>query len=123
MIRKTWWLAGGWLLVAVVVYLSLAPQPPEVLPLSASDKFKHCLAYGTLSLWFCQIYMQVRQRAMVVAALIALGITLEFLQGWSGYRTFEIADMVANGIGAVLGLFLVHTPLGRSLLWLEKLFR
>ncbi len=67
--------------------------------------------------------MQVRQRAMVVAALITLGITLEFIQGWSGYRTFEIADMVANGIGAVLGLFLVHTPLGRSLLWLEKLFR
>ncbi len=123
MTRKTWWMAGGWLLVAVVVYLSLSPQPPEVLPFSASDKFKHCLAYGSLSLWFCQIYVRVRQRAAVVAVLIAVGIMLEFVQGWSGYRTFEIADMVANGIGAVLGLILAHTPLGRSLLWFEKILR
>lgn len=123
MTRKTVWLAGGWLLVALVVYLSLAPQPPEVLPFAASDKFKHCLAYATLSLWFCQIYVRVRQRAVVVAVLIALGIALEFVQGWSGYRTFEIADMVADSIGAMLGLLLVHTPLGRSLVWFENIFR
>jgi len=118
------WLAGGWLLVALVVYLSLTPHPPESLslPFPYADKLGHGLAYASLSLWFCQIYQQARLRAAVIVALIALGITLEFLQGLSDYRTFEVADMVANSIGALLGLLLVHTPLGRLFVWFESIF-
>lgn len=119
------WLAFGWLLVGLVVYLSLTPHPPEQLslPFPYADKLGHGFAYASLSLWFCQICLQARQRAAVVAALIGLGITLEFLQGMGGYRTFEIADMVANSIGTLLGLLLAHTPLGRLFVWFEGLFR
>lgn len=107
------WLAIGWLLVGLVVYFSLMPHPPEPLSFSQADKLEHGLAYAFLSLWFCQIYLQVRQRAVVIAALVALGITLEFLQGYSGYRMFDIADMAANSCGVLLGFLLVRTRLGR----------
>jgi VanZ family protein len=119
------WLALGWLLVALVVYLSLTPHPPEALslPFPNADKLEHGFAYASLSLWFCQIYLQARQRAAVVVALIALGITLEFLQGMGGYRTFEVADMVANSIGALLGFLLARTQLGCLFVWFESIFR
>ena len=77
------WLAGGWLLAGLVVYLSLTPHPPELpLQLSNADKLEHSFAYASLTLWFCQIYLHGHQRAMVAVVLIALGITLEFLQGF-----------------------------------------
>jgi VanZ family protein len=33
-----------------------------------------------------------------------MGIALEFAQRWLGYRSFEVADMVANTVGVALGL-------------------
>ena len=38
-----------------------------------------------------------------------MGIALEFVQGWLGYRSFEVADMVANTIGVLLGLVIAST--------------
>lgn len=117
------WLAAGWLLVGLVAYLSLMPHPPEPLSFHYADKFEHGFAYASLSLWFCQIYLQARQRVAVVAALIALGITLEFLQGAGGYRMFEIADMAANSCGVLLGFLLVRTRTGRLFILIETALR
>lgn len=121
--RRTW-LAGGWLLAGLVAYLSLTPHPPELsLPFSNADKLEHGFAYASLSLWFCQIYLHGRQRAVVAVALIAFGITLEFLQGMSGYRIFELADMLANSLGVLTGFLLARTRLGRLFSLLETALR
>ena len=32
-----------------------------------------------------------------------MGIGLEFIQGWLGYRTYDPFDMLANTIGVALG--------------------
>lgn len=114
------WLAGGWLLVSLIVYLSLTPHPPEPMSFPNADKLEHGFAYASLSLWFCQIYLTSRQRAVVVIALIAMGVVIEFLQGWSGYRFFEYADMLANSTGVVLGYLLARTALGRVFVLIEK---
>ncbi len=117
------WLAGGWLLIGLVVYLSLTPHPPDPLPFSGGDKLEHAFAYASLSLWFCQIYLQVRQRVAVLAALIALGAMMEVLQGLSGYRVFEYADMLANSVGVLIGWGLAHTLLGRLFILVEVAMR
>lgn len=119
------WLAGGWLLVGLVVYLSLTPHPPELSSLlfPHADKLEHGFAYASLSLWFCQIYLSGRHRAVLAVALIGLGIGVEFLQGLSGYRMFEVADMLANSFGVLLGFLLVGTPLGRLFVLLETALR
>ena len=36
-------------------------------------------------------------------AFVAMGIGLEFLQGLTDYRTFEIADMLADAFGVSIG--------------------
>jgi len=117
------WLAGGWLLVGLIVYLSLTPHPPEPLSFPNADKLEHGMAYSLLSLWFCQIYLSSSSRMLVLAALIGLGIGLEFVQGWTGYRFFDVWDMVANSIGVMLGFLLVLTPFGRLFILIEAAVR
>lgn len=120
--RKVW-LAGGWLLVASVVYLSLTPHPPEPMSFPNVDKLEHGLAYAALSFWFCQIYISLRQREVVIISLMAMGIVIEVAQGMTGYRYFEYADMLANGMGVMLGVILSRTRMGRAFIWIEKVWR
>jgi VanZ family protein len=94
--------AGGWLLAAAIVVLSLAPQPPD-LDVPHGDKLGHFAAYSLLSFWFCWLYPARRSRLAYVAGWIAMGVALEFAQGATGYRHFELADMAANSLGVLLG--------------------
>jgi VanZ family protein len=96
------WLAIGWLLVAVVVYLSLTPTPPEI-DVPKGDKVGHVLAYAVLMFWFVQIYERTRSRVLFALGFVLLGIALEFLQGFTETRQFEIADMIADATGVALG--------------------
>jgi glycopeptide antibiotics resistance protein len=43
------------------------------------------------------------RRIPYAAGFIAMGIALELLQAWLGYRTLEALDMVANTAGVLLG--------------------
>ena len=114
------WLSIGWLLVAAIVYLSLTPTPIE-LPGDSGDKYGHVAAYGVLMFWFTQIYSASPRRMAVAISLALLGIGLEFVQGYTGYRTFDRADMVADVIGIVLG-WLVGPPRTMNVLtWIEAL--
>ena len=117
MLRSVW-RGLGWLWVAAVFYLSLTPHPPEPVSFSGADKFEHALAYAVLMLWFCQIYGEPRVRLFL--AFVAMGVGIEMLQGLSGYRYFEYADMLANASGALIGWGLAQTGLGRVLTMLEN---
>ncbi|MFH0935020.1 MAG: VanZ family protein [Pseudomonadota bacterium] len=102
MLRRIW-LAAGWLWVAAVCYLSLMPQPPEPVSFEGVDKLEHLLAYAGLMLWFCQAWLDRRARIRLFAALVAMGVEIEFLQGMGGYRNFEYFDMLANTLGVLIG--------------------
>ena len=105
-------LAIGWAAVAVVVYLSLTPAPPQV-ELDHGDKLGHFLAYASLTWWFGQFY-SYRARAACALGFVAMGIALEFAQGALGYRSLELADMAANTLGAAAGWAAADLlPLGR----------
>lgn len=110
----------GWALVIFVVYLSLTPAPPAAMTFENSDKVEHALAYATLSFWFCQLYPKAWTRVFVMVCLVGLGVGLEYVQGWTGYRTFDVMDMLADSVGVLLGWLLVQTPLGRMLDYIEK---
>ncbi|MFA6971287.1 MAG: VanZ family protein [Gallionella sp.] len=114
------WLAVGWLLVGLVIYLSLAQVPPAPFTFEHADKLSHVLAYATLSFWFCHLYVAAWSRAAVIVALVGLEIGLEYVQGWTGYRSFDVLDMLAGSVGVLLGWLLVLTPLGRLLVHIER---
>jgi VanZ family protein len=117
-----WWLALGWLVVGAIIYLSLTPHPIDI-PVSSGDKMGHFLAYGLLMGWFVQLYQSRLMLALHALCFIATGVALEYLQGYTG-RQFEVADMVANTGGVLLGLMLLLTPWHSLLLrWEQKIFQ
>lgn len=103
----------GWGMILTVIVLSLIPM--EVDLSEGRDKWSHLLAYGGLMFWFGGLFPGVIRQLQIALAFIAMGVALEFLQRETGYRSFDLADMVANSIGVLLGWGLVRTPLGRLL--------
>lgn len=102
---KVLWLALGWSLVLLIIYLSLkAPTPPKpsFFNLPNLDKLGHCLAYFTLTGWFVQLYVAPRARLKCALGFIALGIILEILQGLGGMRQADWKDATANITGVLL---------------------
>ena len=99
---RSLWLAPGWSIVAAIVWLSLTPAPPK-LDVTFGDKLGHFAAYGTLMFWFCQFYARRATRAAYAAGFVAMGIALEFIQGATGYRGFELLDMGADALGVAIG--------------------
>jgi VanZ family protein len=114
------WLAIGYLMVAFVVQQTLVPSPMSS-GMDVSDKLLHTLGYFLLMGWFVQIYHGNSQKIICAAAFVAMGILLEFLQGWSGVRHYEIQDMLANGLGVVIAFGLSYTLFSRILISFEKL--
>jgi VanZ family protein len=119
------WLTIGWLLVALVVYLSLKSGwlPLDALGRDAmvhelSYDISHVLAYSTLMLWFLQLY-PISRRPWIALGLLVLGATLEGLQGLTPDREPSVIDMMADTIGVGLGWLLGRTPLSRTLETIE----
>jgi len=116
------WLAIGYALVMLVVFLSLTSDPVSLeIELPYQDKFFHALAYFALMAWFSQIYHDRFQRNMIALVFIFMGVTLEYLQGFDPNRYFEYADMAANSVGVALGFTLALTGAKNILLKLEQL--
>jgi VanZ family protein len=88
-------------LLAVIV-LSLLPQA-EVPQLGISDKLEHFAAYAGLALLGGIGFPRGRWQVLLPVLLIALGIALEFLQHLAPGRASEVADALANGLGASAG--------------------
>lgn len=116
------WRACGWGLVALVVYLSLMPAPPD-LPGAEGDKVGHLLAYAALMVWFAWLYPGLRARGACALGFVALGVALEFAQGQTGYRSFDTMDMLADATGVALGWLAALLPLPSGPQMVESLLR
>lgn len=112
------WSLIGWLGVAMILYLSLMPHPPE-LDIEQGDKLQHMAAYTVLMGWWAQLGASDRANARVALVILVLGISIEFMQAATGYRTFSYADMVADALGIALG-WMLAPPRGPNLLRLAS---
>ena len=113
------WLLLGWGMVFAVFVLSLIPLDVDLG--EGRDKVAHFVAYGGMAFWFAMLFAGRARQLGCALAFAAMGVGIEYLQRMTGYRTFDIADMVANGIGAALGFALAQTPLANALAWTEGL--
>ena len=114
------WFATGLALVAIVIYLSVANFHVPQIPSTLGDKINHCIAYGTLMLWFGQLFRAHRSRLVLALLLIALGIAMEFIQGVLPYRFFDWFDMLANVSGVLMSMCLLLVGAEKFLLWFEE---
>jgi VanZ family protein len=114
------WTILGWGLVGAVLVSSLIPLDVDLN--EGKDKVAHLVAYASLVFWFGMLYRGMLQQLAMLVAFSALGVVIEFVQGMTGWRSFELADMAANAIGAALGWGLLQTPLGFALEWIERVW-
>lgn len=114
------WIGVGVLLVMTVTIGSVVSLPTTVKAVMLHDKLLHTFAYAAMMGWFAQIYRHDLTRLVLVIGLIALGIAIEFVQGTTAYRQFDVLDMVANTSGVVLAWALAYTWVGNVLVWAEN---
>jgi VanZ family protein len=94
--------AAAFALLALVVYLSLNHATLHI-PGDVGGRFSHMAAYGALMFMYARMYARTRERLVVAAVLVLIGVGLELAQAATSYRTFEYGDIVANTIGVALG--------------------
>jgi len=116
------WTALGWCIVAGILWLSLVQAPPQI-DVDDGDKLGHFIGYGTLMFWFCELYATRRLRLAYGAAWIAMGITVEYIQGQLGYRSYDWLDMVANTVGVLIGWSVAALTRAQLFGWLERAVR
>lgn len=112
------WRAIGIALILLVVHQSLNHDPIEV-PVGEGNSAGHLIAYSTLMLWFSQIHTRLRSRVAYATGFALMGLALEFAQGLTGYRTFDLFDAAANSCGVALGWLLAPPRLPNLLRTVE----
>ncbi len=118
------WLSAWALMIVAVIVLSLMRGPP-IPSVLAIGKFDHWLAYFVLEAMAVQLYARSRAQILAAVAMTALGIALEFAQGYlTTYRDMTFYDGVIDTVGVVCGLAIARTRFAGVLQKFdEKLFR
>lgn len=98
-------------LAVIIAVLTLVPMPAGGP--AGSDKAYHVLAFASLA--FPLPLVRPRWTVWVILGVIAYGGVIEMIQPFFG-RQAEWADLVADGVGAILGA-IVARQLG---LWLRR---
>jgi VanZ family protein len=77
------------------------------------DKFMHAGAYGVMGLLGYDTVIRIwsslegiKAGAIVFVLCTLFGALIELFQGMTGYRVFSYGDMVANGVGALIGVII-----------------
>jgi VanZ family protein len=118
------WILASVLLVATVLYVSLAPLTVPVEVPTHFDKIEHAAAYLFLAVWFTGLVARPRYWGVVVA-LVVLGLTIEVLQAAMPFgRQGDPWDVLANVTGIGLGVALAHRMTGgwalKAEAWLSR---
>jgi VanZ family protein len=118
-LRFPWlWIGVGALLVAGVCVGSLLPA--QDLGDALNDKYLHFASYFLLTVWFSGLYSRVGFYALIAAVVIGLGAFLDVLQGATATRHFDLLDILANALGALVGFGLSWLLLGGWCVRIER---
>jgi VanZ family protein len=97
------WFVLGCLLVVGVVAGSLLPANVVNAVVTYNDKIMHAGSYFVLMVWFAGLYRRALY-PVIGAVLLALGVSLDLLQGLTATRSLDIYDIAANSVGVLMGL-------------------
>jgi VanZ family protein len=102
------------ILYCLFIYIQSANPSPEQIPsFPFVDKALHCVAYGIMGILFYRAYQTLRVRANIhmlmllsVVSASLYGISDEIHQSFVPFRDAEVADVIADVIGAFSGVYL-----------------
>ena len=89
---------AAWLGVAALLLLPLGVPAPH-----RADLVAHFLLFATMAFATVGFSRRPGQLAWLAFATIALSMALEYAQRFVPYRTSDVADAVANGLGGLVG--------------------
>jgi VanZ family protein len=115
------WLTAGLALMALIIWGSLTPTPPQIieLPLPQWDKVEHFTAYLLLTAWFIAAFPR---RWLWVALFFAiLGGAVEIGQGYTG-RDPDWFDWFADCAGVAIGTWFPSRWAMQVKLWLAGIY-
>jgi len=89
----------GWLITAVLLLTPLRSP----MPMSHADLIAHFAAFAALAFGTVGFSRRGTELTLLAMATVAGGVALELAQGLVPSRTFDILDMGANALGAMVG--------------------
>jgi VanZ family protein len=111
-LHRVWWSLGA-LIVAAAMLVSLVPISEVPPGLEWNDKVSHLAGHGLMAIYFAGLVPR-RSWWKVFLFLLLFGITVEFAQFYMQVgRQGDARDVVANSVGAALGLLLGRLGLSR----------
>ena len=107
-------------LYCLLIYIQSAHPSPEQIPIFPfSDKLLHFAAYGILGILFYRAFRTLRIKdnikALMLLSVISAtlyGISDEIHQSFVPFRQAEVADAIADMIGAISGVCLYQWLVG-----------
>jgi VanZ family protein len=111
-LHRFWW-ALGVVLVAAALFVCLVPIPEMPATFDWGDKTFHMIGHGSLALYFAGLVPRHRWWK-IFGFLFLLGVGIEAAQHFMALgRHGDPRDMLANSIGAILGLTAARLGLSR----------
>lgn len=114
------WRGIGWLMLAVVAILLVAPRVPDPLDVAHADKIYHVAAFAMLAGWAALLFESSRALLLRGLMLAAFGAGMEGVQALLPWRSADLADFIANLSGVAIGLAFGFTPLAKGLWLVER---
>ena len=90
----------AWCLALLVIILCVIPAP-KIVEVSNVDKVEHALAFAARAFVFLRAYRH--QVIWVITGCVAFGVGIELVQYFIPWRSAELADLVADIVGVLLG--------------------
>ena len=89
--------------LGVVAIVLVSVLPAEYVSASTmNDKVAHFLAYAIVGCVGAVGFLYSKRLLPILFALVIMGVGLEFCQAYIPGRAFDVGDMIANGLGALL---------------------
>ena len=111
-LARFWWTLGA-LLVVLATIVCLMPFPEMPKTFDFNDKVSHLIGHGALALYFAGLVPR-RGWWKIFVLLLLFGIAIEFAQYYMrAGRNGDARDVIANSLGAVLGLLLARCGVAR----------
>ena len=109
---RVWWTLGAQLVIAATI-ICLMPSTEMPHEFELNDKLSHVIGHGSLALYFSGLVPR-RGWWKIFVFLLLFGISIEFAQYYMrAGRDGDPRDVIANSLGALLGLLLGRIGLAR----------
>ena len=116
--HRAWVVLGGTMMLWVL-WMALRPDPGITLDFPYGDKLLHAATFTCLMGWWGNVYRARRARGWAALCCLAFGVFIEFAQWLDPPRDADALDVLADGVGIVIALLLLRTPLGSVLARVE----